>query len=104
MANNRTCVIYHAIDEEKKSEKNFLMRVWQCKFQRLNIILLRPEMDRAKTLLIYYAVLIAIKFTSGGNPCLTKKTQCICSNDRVDCSKRNITAIPSEFPLGTKQM
>lgn len=61
-------------------------------------------MDRAKTLLIYYAVLIAIKFTSGGNPCLTKKTQCICSNDRVDCSKRNITAIPSEFPLGTKQI
>lgn len=61
-------------------------------------------MDKAKTMLLYYAVLVAIKFTSGENPCLTKTTKCFCSNDRVDCSNRNISAIPSEFPSETKQM
>uniref|UniRef100_K1PK51 Peroxidasin-like protein n=1 Tax=Magallana gigas TaxID=29159 RepID=K1PK51_MAGGI len=61
-------------------------------------------MDKAKTIYIYYAVLFAIKFTSGENPCLSKTTQCLCSNDRVDCSNGNITAIPSKFPSGTKQM
>lgn len=51
-----------------------------------------------------YVILVVIKTTSGENPCLTKTTQCICSNDRVDCGNSNIETIPSEFPPGTKQI
>lgn len=103
MVHNRISVIYHA-NEEKKIRKNFLIKFCNACFHIFHIIISWVDMDKAKTIFRYYSVLFAIKFTSGENPCLSKTTQCLCSNDRVDCSNGNITAIPSKFPSGTKQM